>query len=83
LAVRAGELERAVTLYGAAAPLLAAAGRSHTPATEADREPEFGLAKERLDEVTYQEAWDAVAAMTVDEAVGLALKQSGDPGASP
>ena len=81
LAVRAGDFERAVALYGAAEPLLATAGRSHTPSMEADRQPEFDLAKERLDAKAYQEAWDAGAAMTVDEAVGLALKQTGGPGA--
>jgi hypothetical protein len=83
LAVRVGELERAVALYGAAESLLTASGRSHTASTEADREPEFDLAKVRFDEAAYQEAWDGGAAMTVDEAVEFASGQSGDPGVRP
>jgi predicted ATPase/class 3 adenylate cyclase len=83
LAVRAGEVKRAVSLYGAAERLLAASGRSRTRTTEADRQPEFDLARERLDEAAYQEARDAGAAMTADEAVGFALRQNGAPGVRP
>lgn len=76
LMVRNGEFEPAVTLYAAAALLLAKSGQAHTSTTLADREPEFSLAKERLDETTYQKAWDVGAVMTENEAVEFALSLS-------
>ncbi len=79
-AVRNEEFEPAVMLYAAAAPLMAQSGRGHTSKTLADREPEFSFAKERLDETTYQQAWDVGAAMTEDDAVEFALDQLGDLG---
>lgn len=75
LSVQADEHERAVSLFGAAELLLVASGRTRTRSAKADRQPEFDLAKTRLDEVAYQAAWDAGAAMTEDESVEFALRQ--------
>jgi predicted ATPase len=75
LIVRNGRYETAVKLYAAAAPLMLQSGQTHSPRTLADREPEFSLAKTRLEETTYQKAWDMGAGMTADEAVELALNQ--------
>jgi len=72
IAVRADDMERAVTLYGAAAPLFAG-GRAREASAEADRQPEFDRAREELDEDEYQAAWDAGKGMPVEEAVEFAL----------
>lgn len=76
LIVQDGRYETAVKLYGAAKPLMSTSGQTHSPRSLADREPEFGLAKEQLEETTYQKAWDMGAGMNADEAVEFALSQS-------
>jgi tetratricopeptide (TPR) repeat protein len=75
LMAQGGKYEPAVKLYAAAVPLLRESGQAHTSTTLADREPEFSLAKEQLDETSYQKAWDEGAAMTEDEAVEFALER--------
>jgi predicted ATPase/class 3 adenylate cyclase len=76
LIVRDGRYETAVKLYAASKPLMSKSSQTHSRTSLADREPEFGLTKEQLDETAYQKAWDAGSAMTEDEAVQFALSQS-------
>ena len=71
-----GKYETAVKLYAASEPLMMKSGQTHSRRSLADREPEFSLTKEQLDETAYQKAWDAGAVMTEGEAVQLALRQS-------
>ncbi len=73
LLVRNDDLGRAVTLYGASSQLLGNSRQAHASLRLADREPEYSLAKDRLDETTYRKAWDVGVAMSAIEAVEYAL----------
>ena len=70
--VRNGEYEQAVALYAAASSLLEKSKQAHSPTELADREPEFGLAKDKLDRTVYEKAWDLGADMTEDETIEFA-----------
>ena len=73
LLVRNGDFGRAVTLYGASSQLLGNSRHGHTASRLADREPEYSIAKDRLDETTYRKAWDVGVAMSAIQAVEYAL----------
>ena len=73
LLVRNDDIGRAVTLYGASSQLLGNSRQAHASLRLADREPEYSLAKDRLDETTYRKAWDVGVAMSAIEAVEYAL----------
>jgi predicted ATPase/class 3 adenylate cyclase len=73
LLVRNGDFGRAVTLYGASSQLLGNSRQAHTALRLADREPEYSIAKDRLDETTYRKAWDVGVAMSAIQAVEYAL----------
>ena len=70
--VRNGEYEQAVALYAAASSLLEKSKQAYSPTELADREPEFGLAKDKLDRTVYEKAWDLGADMTEDETIEFA-----------
>jgi hypothetical protein len=75
LLVRNGDIGRAVTLYGASSQLGGTSRQANAASRLADREPEYSLAKDRLDETTYRKAWDVGVAMSAIEAVEYALSR--------
>jgi predicted ATPase/class 3 adenylate cyclase len=73
LAARAGDLERATSLFAAAEPVRTASGRVDDRNTSTDRQPEFDLLREQLGAENYRSAWEAGVGMTSAEAVEYAL----------
>jgi predicted ATPase/DNA-binding CsgD family transcriptional regulator len=80
LAVARGQPERSARLYGSAAARLAAAARlggwasrqHRFPHDQAEQERHITILRSQLDEATFNAAWEAGYALTVDQAVAEA-----------
>jgi predicted ATPase/class 3 adenylate cyclase len=70
-----GRARRAVTLFGAAAALREAFGTPPPPINQADNERGIATARAQLDEATFNAAWIAGRAMTLEQAVAYALEE--------
>ena len=73
LASAAGAAEQAVRLFGAAQALRDAVGVVLPPAERADHERGLAAARRLLDEQRFSRAWQAGAAMDLEQAVRYAL----------
>ena len=71
-----GKAKRAITLFGAAAARRAAIGYPPPPINQADNERGIATARAQLDEATFNAAWDAGQAMTLEQAIVYALEGS-------
>lgn len=69
----AGEVERAVRLAGAAAAVNEAMGTRTWPFVLRERDAWLGRARSELGEERYARLWSEGQALTLDEAVALAL----------
>jgi predicted ATPase/Tfp pilus assembly protein PilF len=76
LASQRGDDHRAVTLWAAAAAERAASGFANMPADERHLDERMAAVRDRLDPAAFAEAWAEGSALTVDEAVALALPGS-------
>jgi tetratricopeptide (TPR) repeat protein len=80
LACPSGEMERAVRLFGAADPLRKAAGGPPLPNEwPADHESAIATARSQLGEEAFTAAWAHGTAMSLEQAIGVALEQSEVP----
>jgi predicted ATPase len=70
-----GETERAARLFGASEALREAMGTPPEPGEIALQEPYLAAARSHLDETSWQEAWAAGRAMTLEEAISYALEE--------
>jgi predicted ATPase/DNA-binding SARP family transcriptional activator/DNA-binding CsgD family transcriptional regulator len=68
-----GHVGRAARLWGAAEVLREASGFSQPPEDKRVLEPFLEAARSRLDEVTFQAAWEEGRAMTEEQAIEYAL----------
>jgi hypothetical protein len=69
------ETERAVRLFGASEALREVMGAPPEPGEIALQEPYLTATRSHLDETSWQEAWAAGRAMTLDEAISYALEE--------
>ena len=73
LAVRPGWADRAVTLFGAAQAMQAVTGAPSPPSAMADYQRTIADARQALGPERFEAAWAAGAALSLEEAVDLAL----------
>jgi tetratricopeptide (TPR) repeat protein len=76
LAAARGQPERAARLYGSAAALTVGnlGGRHRLPHDQAVQERHINILHTQLDEATFNAAWQAGFALTLDQAIDLALE---------
>jgi predicted ATPase/DNA-binding CsgD family transcriptional regulator len=67
--------ERAASLFGAAEALREAVGYQHIPEEDALRAPYLAMARSRLDEAAWEEAWAEGRAMPMEQAIDYALSK--------
>jgi hypothetical protein len=72
-----GHMDRAATLFGAAAALRAMIGAPLPLVDRADYERDVAAVRARLDAATFQIAWEAGQKMMLDEMLEFALKDAG------
>jgi predicted ATPase/DNA-binding XRE family transcriptional regulator len=82
VALLQGQVERAVRLQGAGQALLETAGDSgpplfKAPAEQAAEAAVLAAARARLDEATWEAAWAAGQAMSLEQAVAYGLQEAG------
>ncbi len=70
-----GEAERAARLFGAAQALREVVGYQPHPEEAAWRAPYLATARSRLDEASWEEAWAAGQAMSMEQAIDYALSE--------
>jgi predicted ATPase/class 3 adenylate cyclase len=70
-----GEAERVAKLFGSAQTQRKATGHHEASAEQALREPYLSVARSKLDETSWQEAWAEGRAMTLDEVISYALEE--------
>jgi non-specific serine/threonine protein kinase len=75
LAVARGQPERAARLYGSAAARLVGNvdGRHRYPHDQAEQERHTDILRSQLDEATFNAAWEAGRALTLEQAIEYAL----------
>ncbi|HKP51144.1 MAG TPA: NB-ARC domain-containing protein [Chloroflexia bacterium] len=69
-----GNPQRAARLFGASETLRLSIGVYMWPAERIEWDRNMSVAKAQLDEIAWQEAWDAGCAMTMEEAIVYALE---------
>ena len=79
LAIAEGQVERAVTLAGAAERLRANSGTRSWPVMHRTRARWLSQARRTLDEPTYAAAWDHGQSMSREAAIAYALDDHPDP----
>jgi DNA-binding CsgD family transcriptional regulator/tetratricopeptide (TPR) repeat protein len=77
-----GEAERAAILFGAGEALFEAVGGQHEPGEAAMRQPYLAMARSRLDEIAWQEAWEEGRGMSMERAIEYAFSTE-EPFATP
>jgi serine/threonine-protein kinase PknK len=70
-----GDAKRAARLFGAAQALREVVGYQHHPEDDAWRAPYLATARSRLDEASWEEAWAAGQAMSMEQAIVYALSE--------
>ena len=78
LALKAHELERSAYLYAAASALREATEVSITPAQSAEYDSNVDMLRQQMGEAAFKMAWDAGNSMTLEQAVGYALRLDGN-----
>lgn len=76
VAGKAGLAERAAQLFGVAAGLLAASNKRLDPLDQAEYERYLMMVRAQLDEETFNRAWATGQAMSLEEAIALALQDT-------
>ncbi len=74
LVYQRANLPRAVQLFGAAAELLIAIGAGITPGDRVEHDPLLSLARTILESSTFDAAWEAGKALSIEQAIALAIE---------
>jgi predicted ATPase/class 3 adenylate cyclase len=71
-----GRLEKAARLFGAFEALLESTGRIMDPADQKEFDDYVAVVRQRLDQAAFEQAWAQGRAMTSEEAIEFALKET-------
>jgi predicted ATPase len=71
-----GNLEKAARLFGAFESLLESTGRVMDPADQKEFDDYVAVVREQLDQTAFAQAWAEGRAMTVEEAIEFALRET-------